>query len=168
MRCASLQAVKTAVYRRFDANGDGRVDFRDFCFVLAEACLGPGYDRLRFLFSLFAGEGKSEIGPKELRTLLGYCWRQVGPDSASSRSRGDGPVGADAASAASVDARCDAWVDKQVRSRRHACRACTCAALLTRTRTRALRCTHPRRWRLWGLLRVTPSCDGLVASQCRL
>lgn len=37
----------------FDQDGNGLVDFREFCLALAKACLGPGYGRLRFLFSLF-------------------------------------------------------------------------------------------------------------------
>lgn len=86
----------------FDRDGNGRIDFREFCLALVDACLGPGYDRLRFLFSLFDVSGSNRLATPELKALVTFCWRACGQndEAALCGSEGAEPP--------------NAWVEEQV------------------------------------------------------
>ena len=110
------KAVAAHVFNVFDMDNNGVVDFREFCITLARACLGPGYDRLRFLFHLFDVKGEGQLSHVDLRPLLAFCWRQAiyqAGSTSDSKTEFDAPVACDSSSTPATP--CDAWVDEQVR-----------------------------------------------------
>lgn len=58
------------LFRAFDANGDGHVDFKELCCGISAACRGPAAERLKFCFRMLDEDRDGVLGGGELRSAL--------------------------------------------------------------------------------------------------
>lgn len=66
------------VFRAFDLNGDGILDFREFLIALYLTCYGRINQKLKVTFSLYDIDGNGYISCDELQEVLGSIHRALG------------------------------------------------------------------------------------------
>eukprot|EP01125_Pyxidicula_operculata_P017926 TRINITY_DN6336_c0_g1_i1.p1 TRINITY_DN6336_c0_g1~~TRINITY_DN6336_c0_g1_i1.p1 ORF type:complete len:565 (+),score=121.48 TRINITY_DN6336_c0_g1_i1:433-2127(+) len=77
-KLVSDEIIQERVFLLFDKNGDGTVDFRDYCQVLSILKKGSPKDKLTFFFNLFDSDKDRFICREELVDLLHWQYRSMG------------------------------------------------------------------------------------------
>eukprot|EP00743_Colponemidia_sp_Colp-15_P007324 GILK01007909.1.p1 GENE.GILK01007909.1~~GILK01007909.1.p1 ORF type:complete len:1576 (-),score=341.81 GILK01007909.1:149-4876(-) len=62
--------VVASAFRIFDADGSGRINFREFCCALSICCLSEPQEKTKFVFDMFDTNGDGYLQRPELVTLL--------------------------------------------------------------------------------------------------
>ena len=66
------------VFRLFDTNGDGVVDFREFISAMAITLHGSLDERIKWAFSMYDIDGSGEISEKEMLSVLVAFGKMIG------------------------------------------------------------------------------------------
>lgn len=76
--CLQDAQFRARMFRLFDANSDGILEFRDFCNGLAILQKGTKQEKLEFLFELFDLNGDKFIDKTEFTWLVTWQYKVMG------------------------------------------------------------------------------------------
>ena len=68
---AQVNLLSDSLFRVFDADESGTIDFEEYLLVLRAADLHSLEDKLRWIFDVFDKDGSGSISPDEIESLLG-------------------------------------------------------------------------------------------------
>ena len=68
------------IFRMFDANNNGKIDFREFMIVLTVISKGTPRENLEQLFRVFDANNDGVVSKKELRTIVKSLYSLLGKE----------------------------------------------------------------------------------------
>ncbi|XP_015759752.1 PREDICTED: neurocalcin homolog [Acropora digitifera] len=70
--------LATCVFRRFDVNGDGKIDFREFMCSLSVSTRGTMEQKLKWAFSIYDVNGDGNITKQEMFRIVDALYKTMG------------------------------------------------------------------------------------------